>query len=64
MLDLCYWAKSAFMMDFFYFGQKLKTGVLPRTACADTFEHGDIPWCNSSPIPGGAPNCCRTIAMH
>jgi len=42
MLDLCYWAKSAFMMDFFYFGQKIKTGVLPRTACADTFEHGDI----------------------
>jgi len=42
MLNLCYWAKSAFMVDFFYFGQKLKTGVLPRTACADTFEHGDI----------------------
>jgi hypothetical protein len=42
MLNLCYWAKSAFTVDFFYFGQKLKTGVLPRTACADTFEHGDI----------------------
>lgn len=42
MLNLCYWAKSAFMMDFFYFGQKLKTGALPGTACADTFERGDI----------------------
>jgi hypothetical protein len=42
MLNLCYWAHSAFTVDFFYFGQKLKTGVLPRTACADTFEHGDI----------------------
>lgn len=42
MLNLCYWAKSAFMVDFFYFGQKLKTGALPRTACADTFEHGEI----------------------
>jgi hypothetical protein len=42
MLNLCYWAKSAFMVDFFYFGQKLKTGVLPHTACADTFEHGNI----------------------
>ncbi|HWM65670.1 MAG TPA: 6-pyruvoyl-tetrahydropterin synthase-related protein [Steroidobacteraceae bacterium] len=42
MLNLCYWAKSDFMMDFFYFGQKLKTGVLPRTACADAFEHGNI----------------------
>ena len=42
MLNLCYWAKSAFMVDFFYFGQKLKTGVLPRTACADTFQHAEI----------------------
>jgi len=42
MLDLCYWAKSAFMVDFFYFGQKLKTGVLPKSACADAFERGDI----------------------
>jgi hypothetical protein len=42
MVNLCYWAKNAFTVDFFYFGQKLKTGALPRTACADTFEHGDI----------------------
>jgi hypothetical protein len=42
MLDLCYWAKSAFMVDFFYFGQKLKTGVLPKSACATAFERGDI----------------------
>jgi MFS family permease len=42
MLGLCYWARSAFMMDFFYFGQKLKTGVLPMSACADAFESRDI----------------------
>jgi hypothetical protein len=42
MLGLCYWARSAFMMDFFYFGQKLKTGVLPMSACADAFESHDI----------------------
>lgn len=42
MLNLCYWARSAFTVDFFYFGQQLKTGALPHTACADTFEHGDI----------------------
>jgi hypothetical protein len=42
MLSLCYWAGSAFTVDFFYFGQKLKTGALPHTACADTFEHGHI----------------------
>jgi len=41
-LNLCYWAKSAFMLDFFYFGQKIKTGMLPRTACANTFESGRI----------------------
>jgi hypothetical protein len=42
MLNLCYWARSDFMVDFFYFGQKLKTGMLPQTACADTFENGNI----------------------
>ena len=42
MLDLCYWAKSAFEMDFFYFGQKLKTGAAPETACEDVFEHRDF----------------------
>ena len=42
MINLCYWAKSEFTVDFFYFGQKLKTGMLPRSACADTFEHSDI----------------------
>jgi MFS family permease len=42
MIGLCYWARSAFMMDFFYFGQKLKTGVLPMSACAEAFERRDI----------------------
>jgi hypothetical protein len=42
MLGLCYWAKSAFVMDFFYFGQKLKTGVLPMSACDDTFQRDHI----------------------
>lgn len=41
-LNLCYWAKSAFMVDFFYFGQKLKTGLLPKSACANTFDSGKI----------------------
>jgi 6-pyruvoyl-tetrahydropterin synthase related domain len=51
MLGLCYWAKSAFMMDFFYFGQKLKTGVLPTSACAETFERGDISMVQLDPNP-------------
>jgi MFS family permease len=41
-LGLCYWARSAFMVDFFYFGQKLKTGVVPMSACATTFERSNI----------------------
>src|SRR5262249_38358369 len=28
-LSLCYWARGAFTLDFFSYGQKLKTGVLP-----------------------------------
>ena len=68
MLDLCYWAKSAFMMDFFYFGQKIKTGVLPRTACADTFEHGDITLVQLESNPRWRakllPNDCDALIMH
>jgi MFS family permease len=42
MIGLCYWARSAFMVDFFYFGQKLKTGALPMSACVDAFERSNI----------------------
>ena len=65
MLNLCYWAKSAFTVDFFYFGQKLKTGVLPRTACADTFEHGNIAMVQLEANPRWRlkllPNDCDTL---
>jgi len=68
MLDLCYWAKSAFMMDFFYFGQKIKTGVLPRTACADTFERGDITLVQLESNPRWRakllPNDCDALIMR
>jgi hypothetical protein len=67
MLNLCYWAKSAFTVDFFYFGQKLKTGVLPRTACADTFEHGDIAMVQLEANPRWRlkllPNDCDALIM-
>lgn len=67
MLSLCYWAKSAFMVDFFYFGQKLKTGVLPRSACADTFERGDIALVQLDPNPHYRakllPNDCDALIM-
>lgn len=66
-LDLCYWAKNAFMVDFFYFGQKLKTGALPRTACQNTFEHGDITLVQLFANPRWRakllPNDCDTLIM-
>jgi hypothetical protein len=48
---LCYWAKSAFTIDFFYLGQKLKTGVLPPSTCATTFQSGTIPLVQLDPNP-------------
>lgn len=42
-LQLCYWAQSAFMMDFFNYGQKLKTGALPLSSCTEVFRSGEFP---------------------
>jgi hypothetical protein len=50
MPGLCYWAKSPFLIDFFYFGQKLKTGVMPTSVCATTFN-GDIGLVQLDPNP-------------
>jgi hypothetical protein len=43
MPALCYWANTPFRIDFFYFGQKLKKGLLPSSACADVFTQGNLP---------------------
>jgi hypothetical protein len=49
---LCYWAKSQFMVDFFFFGQRLKTGVIPASACAATFGgENAIPLVQLDPNP-------------
>jgi 6-pyruvoyl-tetrahydropterin synthase-like protein len=37
-LSLCYWAGSAFKVDFFNYGQKLATSALPPTDCDETFS--------------------------
>jgi hypothetical protein len=50
-LGLCYWAQNDFMMDFFYFGQELKTGVLPTSACASAFERRGISMVQLDPRP-------------
>jgi hypothetical protein len=65
-LVLCFWAGATFNVDFFNFGQKLKTGRIPLGACARLFngtrytviqlieapEHPDpvLPWACSTEI--------------
>jgi hypothetical protein len=39
---LCYWAGSAFKVDFFNYGQKLATSSLPAGDCAETFSSESI----------------------
>jgi len=41
-LSLCYWAGSAFKVDFFNYGQKLATSALPPADCAATFSAQSI----------------------
>jgi hypothetical protein len=41
-LSLCYWAGSAFKVDFFNYGQKLATSALPPADCAETFSARSI----------------------
>lgn len=41
-LSLCYWAGSAFKVDFFNYGQKLATSALPPANCAETFSAQSI----------------------
>jgi len=41
-LSLCYWAGSAFKVDFFNYGQKLATSALPPADCNETFSARSI----------------------
>jgi hypothetical protein len=49
--SLCYWAKSDFMVDFFYFGQRIRTGVIPLSACSRAFDGSEIPVVQLDPDP-------------
>jgi len=42
-LSLCYWARGAFTLDFFSYGQKLKTGAVPLGACTSALKRGAFP---------------------
>jgi hypothetical protein len=42
-LALCYWAREPFNVDFFTYGQKLKTGALSAADCSAALRRGDFP---------------------
>jgi hypothetical protein len=42
-LALCYWAHGQFTMDFFNYGQKLRTGALPIESCTAALQRGEFP---------------------
>jgi hypothetical protein len=40
---LCYWAHEPFTLDFFNYGQKLRTGTAPLQSCEAMLARGDFP---------------------
>jgi hypothetical protein len=63
--ELCYWAKNAFMLDFFNYGQRLKLGRQPVTPCASILDGRYIPLIQLNPKhghkPGFLPQSCVTL---
>lgn len=43
MLALCYWAREPFTLDFFNYGQKLRTGTLSVGSCEAMLARGEFP---------------------
>jgi hypothetical protein len=39
------------MVDFFYFGQRLKTGIIPASTCIRAFDGSEIPLLQLDPNP-------------
>jgi hypothetical protein len=42
-LALCYWAHGQFTLDFFNYGQKLRTGALSVKSCEAALARGEFP---------------------
>jgi 6-pyruvoyl-tetrahydropterin synthase related domain len=66
---LCYWAKSPFMVDFFFLGQRLKTGIIPASTCARAFDGEGISLLELDPNPKFRqkllpPYCNEMITSH
>jgi hypothetical protein len=42
-LALCYWARTPFAVDFFNYGQKLRTGAVPVDSCTGALRRAEFP---------------------
>ena len=68
-LALCFWAGSPFNLDFFNYGQKLKTGRVPLEICSRLFDgtRYTVIHMYSAPTAPDAllpPRCVRDITQH
>jgi hypothetical protein len=54
-LALCYWARSPFTMDFFTYGQKMRTGALSADTCRAALARGDYPVLQLAPARRSSP---------
>ena len=66
--ELCYWGKSAFMLDAFDYGQRLKLGEEPVNACASVFDGRHILLLQLDPNDGPGsmflPPACNAIIQE
>ena len=42
-IALCYWARGQFTMDFFNYGEKLRTGAVSVASCTAALQRGEFP---------------------
>jgi hypothetical protein len=66
--ELCYWARGAFVLDFFNYGQRLEVGREPLSACARVFDGRRIPLLQLDPwkVAGSAqlPPDCNAVILR
>jgi hypothetical protein len=64
-IELCYWAKSEFMLDAFDYGQRLKLGEEPLGSCASVYDGRRFALLQLDPNDGPGsmylPEVCNTV---
>jgi hypothetical protein len=65
--EFCYWAKGPFLVDFFNYGQRLKVGKQPLTACESVFDGKYISLVQLDPGKGNGtrqlPPSCNAVIL-